>query len=344
MPRRTSTRLAPEGHVPLLDIEGTPYECGVTLGNAWAPTLARVAERTPSRSMPWWGTKPCSDLVSRYAPHLPDLYCGMAKGAGVAESSVGTEVPLEGPGGCTSFAVAPNVTLDGRPISGQTKDTPVNRVYRYIVLRLKLTGAPSALTLTYPGWLFGHGFVAGGCALFRNSLYAGPAEGELPFPVWGILALHGDTVEQVVELTRRHGVGGCGHCTVADEHGGIVGIEVGKGGVAFLRPKRGIYTHANHVAAAVRLRRHEDYEASEARCSRHRASILHERLGAERRHLTTQLAYAALCDHGGYPSSVCRHQPSSYTTTAAVVAEPNRRLLYVARGSPCQNWPRRYQL
>jgi hypothetical protein len=201
------------------------------------------------------------------------------------------------------------------------------------------------LTLTYPGLLFGHGFVRGGCSIFRNSLYAGARDGALPYDAWGLMALHCRSVEDVVELTRRHGVSEHGfHCAVADERGGVIGIETGKGGMAVLKPKRGIYTHANSVASGKRLARYESFSAFNGENSRQRESRLRERLENDRGRLTPQLAMMALSDHANHPLGICRHESLTAMTSAAVVVEPTRGRLTCTRGQPCRNWAERYEL
>jgi len=339
------TRAFPEGHVPLVSVEGTAYEAGVQLGYVWKEALTLMARRHEGERRAWWMERRFEKLILRYAPHLPDLFRGMAKGAGLPPEQISHPAPVERTAGCTSFALQPRVTLDRIPISGQTKDTGPGRWFQFQVLRLKLTDAPSMLTLTYQGWLFGHGFVEGGCAIFRNSLYVPGGEGELPFSVWGLLATHCRCVEDVVELTRRHPIYRSGHCTVADAQGGIVGLELGRGGPGVLRPKGGIYTHANAVVGLKRMQRHEKPEERFNRAnSLHRESRLRERLAADRGRLTAQLALMAMTDHAGLPGSLCRHQAPHTFTTSAVVAEPTRGLLHVTRGNPCQNWPRTYSL
>jgi isopenicillin-N N-acyltransferase-like protein len=338
-----ASREFPEGHIPLVDVEGTAYEAGIMLGYTWEDTFKLEAQRWPAGSRPWWMDKRFRKLISRHAPHLPDIYRGMAKGAGVPEDRISTPVAPE-TSSCTSFAIQPAATLDGHPISGQTKDTGGSRCFRYQVLRLKLKVAPSALTLTYPGWLFGHGFVAGGCSVFRNSLYVKKGDGMLPYFVWGVLALHCKTVEEAAELAKKHGVQEPAHCTVADEHGGIAGLEMGKGGVAVIKPRKGIYTHANAVVSGKPIIRHQKEDEHYLGDSLHRQERLRLRLEADRGRLTAQLAYMALCDHDGYPRSVCRHESLNSLTTAAVVVEPTRGLLHVSRGAPCRNWPQTYCL
>lgn len=335
-----------EGFVPVLDASGTPYEAGVVLGHAWKESLHLAAATLPAGETPWWMDRRLGRLVSRIAPHLPDLYRGMAKGAGIPErrcvdAAPGGPTPI--PDGCTSFAIQPSATLDGIPISGQSKDTPPSQQFRFVVVRLRLTGAPSLLTLTYAGCLWGHGFATGGCAIFRNSLYAGESDGLLNYDAWGLLAQHCRRVDEVIELTRRHGVRTHAHCAVADEKGGVAGIEIAQGGVAVLRPRRGIYTHANRVVSGERLRRFEPLTPLR-RNSLERETRLRERLAGDHGRLTPQLAFMALCDHTRHPLSICRHEAPRCITTSVVVVEPTRRRLHCTRGNPCRHWPRTYSL
>ena len=214
------------------------------------------------------------------------------------------------------------------------------------VLRAKMTDAPSMLTLTYPGWLFGHGFVQGGTAIFRNSLYVQAPESGSAFR--GL----GDAGAALPDGGRggRHWFGAtacarAGHCSVADERGGVAGIEFGRGGAAFLKPKRGIYTHANCILHNKRLQSQEKEDKNfKRRDSLHRTTRLRERLEADHGRLTAQLAYGAMCDHGNFPNSVCRHQSLRAMTASVVVVEPARGLLHATRGCPCQNWPHTYSL
>jgi isopenicillin-N N-acyltransferase-like protein len=313
-------------------------------GYAWADTLRAEAQRLPP-GRPWWQARDLQPLLARYAPHLPELYRGMAHGADLPDDRVGERYPLPDQG-CTSFAVAPAATLAGQPFSGQTKDTHLNRALRFQVLSLRLTDHPaSALTLTYPGWLFGHGFVAGGCAIFRNSLYAGAtAGGRIPYFVWGLLALHCPTVAAVAELSRQFPPIEQSHAAVADEQGGILGCEFGQGGLGLLEPEQGLYVHANAVVAPALLP-HEQEEGLFRRAdSLHRVARCRALLSPDLGRLTPQLAWRALADHDGYPVSICRHQAHEAQTTAAVVVEPVARRLTVCRGAPCRQWPVTYTL
>lgn len=339
-------RIVPQSEMPLVDCQGTPFECGEMLGNLWKSALAMEASLAKG-GPPWWRSPQYVPLVEKYCPHLPDIYRGMARAAGVSEDVLGAQLASDAAGGCTSFALAPEATLEGIPISGQNKDVSAARAQEMIVLRLKMTGAPSLLAVTYTGsiWLYGHGFVQGGTAIFRNSLYVEWSTKGMPYMAWGLVAMHCPTVDDVIEMTKRYGVQEAFHVVVADQRGGIVGIEGGRDGFAFLRPEQSIYAHANAVVSDGPLRATEkDTGAFRRAESVHREKRLVEQFTADRGRLTAPLAYRALCDHDGYPVSTCRHQSPEVRTGAAIIAEPTRGLLHVTRGAPCQHWPRTYSI
>lgn len=338
-----AARNMPDLPLPLISVEGTLRECGVQLGSQWRGAL-HLESRLATGDRPWWKDRRYTPLIARYAPHLPDLYCAMAAGAGLDENQISTRAPAER-AGCTSWALQPAATLDGIPLSGQSKDISHTRGMQLQVLRLKASDAPSMLTLTYPGWLFGHGFVTGGTSILRNALYVPQATG-LPHDVWGILCLHCPTVEAVMELSARHRYAGAGHMTVADERGGIVGIEMGEGGPAFLRPKKGIYTHANCILSGNRkLRRAETGHPQFTReDSLHRTRRLRDLFEQNAGRLTVPLAYAAHCDHTHWPVSICRHESRETLTGGVVIVEPTRGTLYATRGNPCQTLLQKFTL
>lgn len=342
------TRDCPEGSVPLISVEGTAFECGHQLGIAWRNALKVNAERARGKWEPWWMNGEIAKLVERKAPFLPDLYRGMAKGAGIPEEQSGCQ-PIASPlGSCTSFAVHPDATVDGSPISGQTKDTGADRIFYYQVLRMKPKDAPGYLTLTYPGELFGHGFSSTGMSIFRNSLYvrSGRSAGRLLFEAFGLLAIFSSSLEEAAELAREYGVRGVSHVTIAEGSGRALGFEMCSEGASLIRGRAGVYAHANHtVAAGFRLLEDDECRAQHRKgASEHRQRRLYELMEQERGRLTPQLMLRLLSDHQNFPKSICSHRGAGYLTSAAVVAEPTRGLLHVTRGAPCQNWPRTYQL
>ena len=351
-------QLAPQGSVPLINVAGNLEQCGEQIGAAWCATLAQLATEYSPDSLPWWMDKKYARAIDRYAPHLAVLYQAMARGAGLREQQIGerTQIAKEKSAitntrsdatGCTSFAIAPARTLHHQTICGQTKDTPLDRVERYQVLRMACTDAPSALTLTYPGQLFGHGFVRSGCSIFRNSLFVAspPAQG-LPYFAWGLLALHCKNVDEVIELTEALCSDQNFHCTISDEQGNIAGIEMSGGEFEVLRADDGIYVHANtpRCERFITTEQNALTDYFKRSDSLFREQRLQELLSNRPDRLTAQIAFYSLSDTQGFPLGISRFQSAQACTTAAVVAEPTRGLLHVCRGCPTQNWPVTYTL
>jgi len=332
------------GEIPQLSIMGTVAECGLRLGAGWREALreqCRVPEHCDRK--PWWEQRAVKPLVETHAPHLPVLFENMAKGAGMPIEHL---LPLGPPDqGCTTFAIEGRQTIGGYPLCGQTKDTPSDRTYRYLVLCLEFTDAPALLTLTYPGWLFGHGFAAGRCSIWRNSLNTKNRPAGLALPVWGLLAMHCRSVAEVAAMTLANGIDTSCHSTVVDSHGGIAGIECTDGGIDVLEPENGIYVHANAVRGKDALRVTEiDLETFKREESFTRERRFRELAEAEQGRITPQKLMAFLGDHSGHPVGICRHQSDEARTTAAVVAEPAAGVLHVVRGNPCSNWSVSYAL
>lgn len=338
-------RTIPEGTVPLVSVEGTAYECGRQYGEV-------ILEEHPGerdyldKAYDWRQLSTgLMRLVEDRAPYLLDLYRGLCDAVD-APRNVSRSTP---PASCTSFGVSGSLTLDGRPLAGQTKDTGPKSATRYIVLRMRLQDAPTILVLAYPGEVLGYGLWSTGMSIFRNSLHSSAeAEQGLTMVQWGLLALAGNTVDEAAELAVRHGLAGSGNFLVSDGQGQSSSIEFNAGGVSIITSARGIATHANHPEGRETAPFEHYPDERRRQDSRHRCQVLRERLEAERGRLTPPKAMMCLADHTHYPWGICNHLIPGATpprcTTAAVVAEPTRGRLHVVRGNPCSNWPVSYEV
>jgi hypothetical protein len=256
--------------------------------------------------------------------------------------------PGAGPGGCTSFGASGAVTASGRPLAGQNKDTVVESLGLYVVLRMRIRGGPSILVLAYPGEVMGYGLWSTGMSLFRNSLYSrAEAAGGLSFVQWGLLALASGSVEEAAELARRHGVAGSGNALLSDAAGRCASVEFNAGGVSVLPARDGIAVHANHPQGAETSPLEHYPDPAERENSRYRAARLRQLLEAQRGRLTPATALAALSEHTERPRGLCRHAEDNaegLATTAALIAEPADGVLHVVRGPPCRGAPIAYHL
>ncbi len=336
-----AARYVPEGTVPLVAFEGDAYDCGREYA-AWV--LEHHGGYRRYLDMAWDSTALPPDvrvLFEERAPHILDLYRGLTEVAGPPASDA---TP---PGSaCTSFSASGSLTLDGRPVSGQTKDTGLASAEQYIVLRLRMAGAPTILVLCYPGEVLGYGLWSTGMSIFRNSLYVtGRGEGRLNMVQWGLLALAGTSVREAGRLAEEHGIADVGNCLISDAAGESVSVEFSNAGVRIVPADAGISVHTNHGVAAATQAVHSDDEDAHAD-SRYRRERLLELLCREKGRLTPHKALQMLADHSAYPMGICRHPAggADYATTAAVIAEPTEGRLYVTRGNPCCNWPATYSI
>ena len=334
-----------EGTVPLISIEGAARDCGrqyAELVLEKYPGYRRYLDEVQSWQNISGQTK---RLMEDRAPYLLDLHQGLYEVAGPPQEKPQASAQES----CTSFGVRGSLTLDGEPISGQTKDTVPESAELYIVLRMRIEEGPTILVLTYPGEIMGYGFWSTGMSLFRNSLHsAGPCEKGLSSVEWGLLALAGQSVEQATELAREYGIAGTGNFLITDRQGQSVSVEHNVGGVSVIESQDGISTHANHPLGKETAPFEHYPDKVRQKDSRHRMERLRELLAGERGRLTAQKCMTFLADHGCYPWGICAHLLKERTplrcTTAAVVVEPAKGKLHVTRGNPCSNWPVTYSI
>ncbi|MBN1555185.1 MAG: hypothetical protein JXA11_10605 [Phycisphaerae bacterium] len=330
-------------NVPLISVEGTAFDCGkeyAEIVQSRYPGYHRYLDRLEDwRNLP----KPVEKLFEKYAPHIPEVYRGMlAAYPPPPDRSDSPSVHDD----CTSFGVNGTFTADGKPLSGQNKDTVRESESLYIVLRMRITGAPTVLVLAYPGEVLGYGMWSTGMTIFRNAL---PSTADNPKGLsmvqFGLLALAGNSVEEAGELALREGVRDQGNLLLSDPSGKSINVEYNAGGVEIIRAEDGLCVHANHPVG-MNIPRHEQKDNPEkARNSRFRHQRLRSLLTEARGTLTPRECFRCLADHENQPDCLCRHGASDTEdtcTTASVTAEPAGGRLHVIRGNPCRSKSVRY--
>jgi hypothetical protein len=239
------------------------------------------------------------------------------------------------------------VTLDGIPISGQVKDTPPNRIPLYIILRMRIIGAPTIMVLAYPGELLGYGMWSTGMCRWRHDLYAksGSRMPVLTPGVLPLLTLACHNVHQAVELMEKYCGNSAGGCMLMDSSGQAVTCDSSISGLGLVWMKDGILTRSNHPESPLcRGDEQYPYPGFEAD-SKYRTHGLRKLFEAESGRLTAQKAVQIMADHSVYPRGQCKHWHDDGTvTTALVLCEPSKGLMHVVRGQPCCNWPVTYTL
>ena len=328
--------------IPLVAFNGSAYECGrqyavSTLHNypGYKVYLRQVVNE--------WSTpdEKVVKLFKAHAPYILDIYRGMLEV--LQENSFDAECENEQavPEECTSFAVSPELCTDNAPISGQTKDTGIDSLKYYTVLRMRLTDGPTILIVAYPGELLGYGMWSNGNTLFRNDLKSSSGgEKGLSMVQFGLLALASADISEMVEIAKEYGIKGAGNLLLSDHKGDSVSIEFNVGGVDFIYPENGILVHANHPVGANTANFENYVDKIEKENSRYRHEKLRKLIYNNSKDFNEIKAFECLADHSAYPRGICRHiigDREDKCTTTAIVAEPARGRLNVTKGPACLN-------
>ena len=347
--------LAVNHPLPEMRFEGSSFEAGKYMAR-W------TLENYPF--YPWylgeavqnWSAPPeCTlNLYKKYAPWVLEFYRGML--GELHELHFDPDVPppplpeqkIPGENECTSFSLAPELCVGNAPLSGQTKDTGIISMDLYIVLNMHLTDGPSMLKLAYPGELCGYGMHDNGMTLFRNNLKSTAEGSGIPGLIFALLSLCTGSVQTAGKIALEYGVGGMGNYLLSDLEDAC-SFETNAGGVEIIPRRDGIQVHTNHPLGASTLPYEYTKDAPRPANSRFREELMNKALRRLDRPVTPEMLFAAMASHNEDPKkeSVCRHGNEEGTapcTTAAVVADPVNRKLYVTRGLPCMGKPTVYTM
>jgi isopenicillin-N N-acyltransferase-like protein len=125
--------------------------------------------------------------------------------------------------------------------------------------------------------------------------------------------------------------------------GTIADAELTPEGPVWLDDHEGFFVHTNHFLGSPYAERADLASMlpdSEPRRQRMRGLVC-ERLGT----LDVGMMQTFLADHDGLPASICRHEVlPGFWTAASMVAVPERGVMYVCAGNPCDGEYVEYQV
>lgn len=325
-----------EDRIPLFSFSGTAYECGRQYAKS---SLLNYPDYSYYLQLAWdeWRNPPekVAKLFAEKAPFILDIYRGICDV--LEEDGFNSTKQDKAVEDCTSFSVCQNELS----ICGQTKDTSVESLKYYTVLRMRLSDGPTILVLAYPGEVLGYGLWSNGNSLFRNDLKSSKGNGKgLSMVQYGLLALASNGVEEMIKIAQDHGIKGAGNLLLSDNYGKSVSVEFNAGGVSFVYPEDGILTHANH-AVGDNTRLYAQYpDKVEEENSIYREEKLYGLLKKCAKNINISKAFACLADHSAYPRGICRHiigDDETKCTTTVIVAETHKKCLSVTKGPACLN-------
>ncbi len=337
---------------PLVEVRGSSYEMGLQHGEQadtrigdylhWIERLTKQPRRRLTRN------------AMTLLPHIKDVSArfveevrGLADGAGITfEEAVLCQARAEAAGvaegGCTSFALTREATVDGRTLIGQNQDLEADYEDVAILLRVEPDdGRPGALMFTFAGQLGYSGMNSLGVAHFANALYGVRWRPGSPHYPLKRVALEQSSVPEVIDLIRRVRVCSAGNMIIADRSGAIADVEIfpnAVAGYADSHPDRLI--HSNHCLSP-ELRSRDDPLLPD---SVGRLNRMRDLVGRHWGSIDVEALKEFLADHHGHPAGICRHGAADMHSISGYIAEPEAGIMHVRRGHGCDGDWTAYQV
>lgn len=351
--------------LPVLELEGTPYEQGLAHGRYARERIAhnlrvyfsRFARETKlSQAEVLRRAKLYLRVIEELAPHYAEAMRGIAEGSTLDPIEIAalnaryeliyseeTRKALTAEHGCTSFAVLPTKTANGHLLVGENWDW-IPEVHG-VILKIREPGVPEILCFTEAGIVGGKiGLNAAGLGLAINGLNS---EGDnwavlaKPFHVrcWEILRC--TEFEQAVRTVTEGQRSVSANFLIAQAPERAIDLETAPTGVSKIFAHDGWLAHTNHFldlhsAGLTRNIHTAKRPSTEQRLARVQHLL---RTSAQ---VSFEKAQEILRDHDDFPYSLCRHpdenfpQEERYMSVVSVVMDLNERVFAVAHGPPCQ--------
>jgi isopenicillin-N N-acyltransferase-like protein len=280
-------------------------------------------------------------LFERYAPGMVEELHGISEGARIDFEEalllqIRGEIVYAMTTGCTAFALSGKVTADGSVIIGQNWDYAVDLDAGIMhLLHITPDDGPRQLMLTFAGLTSYLGINSAGIGLFANALPWGWCDVGIPhYPLWWRVFRERDLagVRSVLEQTKSVQAE---NQVLSDGSGVIADAELTPERVVWLDDRDGLFLHTNHYLGepyASRTDLPPFLADSRPRLARIEGLVA-DRVGR----LDVPSMSQILSDHDGFPQSICRHeQLPGFWTAASMIAMPQRGVMYVCAGNPCE--------
>jgi isopenicillin-N N-acyltransferase-like protein len=209
------------------------------------------------------------------------------------------------------------------------------------MLRGEPDDAPPALICTFAGLVGYPGINAAGVAVFQNALSTSQWRLRgMPHYLLKRVLLEQVTLAGCIDVLRKARLCSSTNYVLADRDT-VLAVETTPDGIATVVAENDVVVHANHFADPV-LAQHDALLPGmpDSACRARRLAAL---IAQSPERPTAATMMDMLADQGGYPASICRHEPS-FASIASLLAEPDHGRLHVAAGNPCQHAAVTYQL
>ena len=339
------------------------FERGLAYGRA-AQRQIRVSVATyrslfrDRAAVDWEGAKQLGEgfarSIERFDPELLAEIDGIAEGSGLARAEVlalnaRSEIALTSPlnkNGCTAFAAFGRATRDAATLLCQNWDWRASQRDAIVILHVRRPGKPMVTTLTEAGMIGKLGFNSEGLGVCLNAIFTPEVRLDgTPLHVVLRAVLESKNLDDAVETVARSRIGSAANILLAQHGSGALDIEAAPSGFDVLHPDKDVLAHTNHF--------HSPRLSAVRDLGRYRLPDTYPRLGRIRSlldmrygELDVPSAHEVLCDHEGWPASICRHSDETgdadgmrLRSVLSLVMDLGRRDYCVTDGPPCSHVP-----
>jgi isopenicillin-N N-acyltransferase-like protein len=356
--------------LPLVRLEGAPYEQGVKHGEALRERIEQnleiyfarfERELKLTRAETLARAERYAAALAQQSPAYHDGMRGIADGSGLPLPAIAAlnvryelfydefaEKPL--PDGCTAFALLPGATADGHLLIGENWDWIAG--VRGAVVETAEPDGLRTLAFTEAGIFGGKiGLNSAGLGLCINGLTSQDDDWSRlrrPFHVRCYEILRRRRLDAAVRVVTGEPRSCSGNFLIAQAPDQAVNLETAPDAAGFLGCVGGCVVHANHFVDAPGIGVEERNVETNPHSQRRHARL--EQLLAAERPVTLAQVEAALRDHQGHPYSICFHidpaEPPEeyYESVTSVIMDLHALTLAVTDGPPCRAEYARYSI
>jgi isopenicillin-N N-acyltransferase-like protein len=243
--------------------------------------------------------------------------------------------------GCTSFAIPPNNSKDGKVLIGQNQDWWIPFTKNFVTLKIRKKNGNVILMTTPAGFVGYVGHNSKGVGVQANALVSSDIRAGVPVPFVTRMILEQECIGEALDCVTSARRASPQNYIVADRHGEVYDIET-TATMHELFYVEEPYAHANHFTSH---RLNEKAIKWIDTDSQVRANRLNRLLRHRRESITVEFVQTVLKDHVNYPSSICRHPDpkipeerwqDNWETSRSIISDIRNGRSWVSSGNPCK--------
>ena len=348
---------------PVVECAGTPYEIGYAHGSGAKKQIEITMDtyRTMFRDysgIAWEDARAYArtflPAIREYDADLVEEIRGVAEGCGadvedILALNVRSEIVLQGSqvnaarDGCTSFAFMPRFTQTGETWMGQNWDWKLTEQAGCVILHIRQRNKPDITMVTEAGILGKIGYNSAGVGVALNALASDAVVPGKVLPLHIALrgALNSATLSDAIRAAGNMNLACCANFTMASAQGQAVCVEIGPGDIDVIYADEGYCVHTNHFYGP-RMAHVRDTGRIAIPDTYLRLGRIRDMIKSLPGKVSLKDVQAMLCDHVGYPDSICRHEDESEPaakrmgTVFSIIMNLDRGEMLFSPGNPCE--------